>query len=78
VRAIGLCPAGPAGEEALVDAHPLAQSLCDNQADSIPRDIFDRAARDAMASAIQGMLNGQATPEDVMNEAQRAKERSRR
>lgn len=78
VRAIGLCPSGPAGEEALVDAHPLAQSLCDNQADAIPRDIFDRAARDAMASAIQGMLNGQASPEDVMNEAQRAKERSRR
>lgn len=78
VRAIGLCPAGPAGEEALVDAQPLAQSLCDNQADAIPRDIFDRAARDAMASAIQGMLNGQASPEDVMNETQRAKERSRR
>lgn len=78
VRAIGLCPAGPAGEEALVDAHPLAQSLCDDQANSIPRDIFDRAARDAMASAIQGMLNGQVSPEDVMNEVQRTKDRTRR
>lgn len=77
-RAIGLCPAGPAGEEALADAHPLAQSLCDDQATAVPRDIFDRAARDAMAGAIQGMLNGQATPEDVMNAAQRAKERSQR
>jgi len=78
VRVVGLRPAGPAGEEALVDASSLAQSLCDDQADSIPRDIFDRAARDAMASAIQGMLNGQASPEDVMKAAQRAKERSRR
>jgi raffinose/stachyose/melibiose transport system substrate-binding protein len=78
VRVIGLCPAGPAGEEALADAHPLAQSLCDNQADSVPRDIFDRPARDAMASAIQGMLVGQASPEDVMQAAQRAKERSQR
>jgi ABC-type glycerol-3-phosphate transport system substrate-binding protein len=78
VRVIGLCPAGPAGEDALVDAHPLAQSLCDDQAESVPRDIFDRAARDAMAGAIQGMLNDQASPEDVMRAAQQAKERSRR
>jgi raffinose/stachyose/melibiose transport system substrate-binding protein len=78
VRAIGLCPAGPAGEEALPEASALAQSLCDNQATAIPRDIFDRAARDAMASAIQGMLNGQASPADVMKAAQQAKERSRR
>lgn len=76
VRAIGLCPAGPTGEEALSDASFLAQTLCDDQATSVPRDIFDRAARDAMAAAIQGMLNDQATPEDVMNAAQQAKERS--
>jgi raffinose/stachyose/melibiose transport system substrate-binding protein len=78
VNAIGLCPAGPAGEEALPDAKVLAQSLCKEQATAIPRDIFDRAARDAMAGAIQGMLNGQASPADVMKAAQQAKERSRR
>ena len=33
-------------------------------------------ARDAMAAAIQGMLNGQATPEEVMAAAQEAKERA--
>lgn len=76
VRAIGLCPAGQTGEEALADASFLAQTLCDDQATAIPRDIFDRAARDAMAAAIQGMLNDQATPEDVMTAAQDAKERS--
>lgn len=77
VSAIGLCPAGPAGEEALAGAQPLAQLLCAGQADSLPRDIFDPAARDAMAQAIQGMLNGQATPEQVLQAAQRAKERGR-
>lgn len=76
VRAIGLCPAGITGEEALSDASFLAQTLCDDQATATPRDIFDRAARDAMAAAIQGMLNDQATPEDVMTAAQDAKERS--
>ncbi len=78
VRAIGLCPAGPAGEEALLDATELARSLCNDQATAIPRDIFDRAARDAMAGAIQGMLNGQASPSDVMKAAEQAKQRSRR
>lgn len=76
VRAIGLCPAGVAGEAALADAKVLAQTLCDDQANAIPRDIFDRAARDAMAAAIQGMLNGQATPEEVMAAAQEAKEKA--
>jgi len=76
VRAIGLCPAGEAGEEALSDAKYLAQTLCDNQATATPRDIFDRAARDEMAGAIQGMLNGQATAEEVMAAAQEAKERA--
>ena len=77
VRAIGLCPAGPTGEEALPDAKPLAQMLCAGQANSVPRDIFDPAARDAMSQAIQGMLNGQATPEQVLQAAQRSKERGR-
>lgn len=78
VRGIGLCPAGPAGEDALSDAHQLAQSLCDDQSQSVPRDVFDRAARDAMASAIQGMLVGKASPEEVLEAAQRAKERGSR
>lgn len=77
VRAIGLCPAGPAGEEALSDAHPLAQQLCDDQADSVPRDMFDSIARDAMATAIQGMLNDQLTPKQVMEQTQKAKEKGR-
>jgi raffinose/stachyose/melibiose transport system substrate-binding protein len=76
VRAIGLCPAGEAGEEALTDAKYLAQTLCDNQATAVPRDIFDRAARDSMAAVIQGMLNDQASPEEVMAAAQEAKEKA--
>lgn len=73
VRAIGLCPAGPVGESALADAKPVAQALCKGQADAISRDMFDRAARDAMAGAIQGMINGQATPAQVMQIGQKAK-----
>lgn len=77
VRNIGLCPAGPAGEAALADAKPLAQELCKGQATSVPRDIFNPAVRDAMAQVIQGMINGQATPEQVMQAAQNAKARGR-
>ena len=72
VRAIGLCPGGPIGESALADAKPVAQQLCSKQAGAISRDMFDRAARDALAGAIQGMINGQATPEQVMKAAQNA------
>ena len=75
VEAIGLCPAGPAGEASLALAQPIAQSMCAYQGDAVPRDIFDVRARDAMSSAIQGMLNGQATPEEVMRAAQQAKTR---
>lgn len=73
VRAIGLCPAGPIGESALADAKPVAQQLCSEQVGAISRDMFDRPARDAMAGAIQGMINGQATPEQVMEAAQNAR-----
>lgn len=73
VREVGLCPAGPAGEEALPDANYVTQLLCEGQADSVPRDIFDRAARDAMASAIQGVITRRANPRDVLRAADRAR-----
>ena len=75
VEAIGLCPAGPAGEAALPRAHPIAQSVCSYQDGAVPRDMFDARVRDAISASIQGMLNNQATPEDVMRNAQRAKTR---
>lgn len=73
VSVVGLCPAGPAGEEGLPDANYVTQLLCAGQADSVPRDIFDRAARDAMASTIQGVITGRARPEDVLRAADRAR-----
>jgi raffinose/stachyose/melibiose transport system substrate-binding protein len=78
VKAIGLCPLGPAGESALATAEPLAQALCKEQVNSVPRDMFDVAARDSMSQAIQGMLNGQATPADVMKAAQDAKAKTKK
>lgn len=78
VKSIGLCPAGPAGEAALSDAKPLAQALCKGQSAAVPRDMFDAQARDAMSAGIQGMLNGQATPADVLKDAQRAKDQESR
>ena len=75
VEAIGLCPAGPAGEPSLAHAHPIAQSMCSYQDGAVARDMFDARARDAMSSTIQGMLMNQATPEDVMRNAQREKMR---
>jgi raffinose/stachyose/melibiose transport system substrate-binding protein len=75
VKGIGLCPAGPPGEAALNQAKPLAQAMCKAQATSVPRDMFDAQARDALSAGIQGMLVGQATPKDVLKGAQRTKRR---
>lgn len=73
VREVGLCPAGPAGEEALAEANYVTKLLCEGQETSIPRDIFDRAARDAMAAAIQGVITNRAEPRDVLIAADRAR-----
>lgn len=73
VSVVGLCPAGPAGEEALADANYVTQQLCEGQADSVPRDIFNPAARDALASGIQGILTGRASAEDALRAADRAR-----
>ena len=73
VKVVGLCPAGPAGEAAFPDANYVTQLLCAGQADSVPRDIFDKAARDAMAAAIQGVITGQAEPVDVLRAADNAR-----
>lgn len=73
VSVVGLCPAGPAGEEALADANYVTSLLCEGQETAVPRDIFDRAARDAMAAVIQGVITGQAQPVDVLRAADRAR-----
>ncbi|MBK9123649.1 MAG: extracellular solute-binding protein [Chloroflexi bacterium] len=73
VKVVGLCPAGPAGEEAFPEANYVTQQLCAGQATAVPRDIFDRAARDAMAQVIQGVITGQAAPADVLRAADRAR-----
>lgn len=73
VSIVGLCPAGPAGEAGLPDANYVTQLLCEGQATAVPRDIFNRAARDAMASAVQGLIIGRAQPADVLRAAQRAR-----
>ncbi len=73
VSVVGLCPAGPAGEEALSNANYVTQLLCEGQADSVPRDIFSPAARDALASGIQGILTGRASGEDALRAADRVR-----
>jgi raffinose/stachyose/melibiose transport system substrate-binding protein len=73
VREVGLCPAGPAGEEALPDANYVTQLLCEGQETSVPRDIFNPAARDAMASGIQGIITGRASAVDALRAADRAR-----
>jgi len=73
VSVVGLCPAGPAGEEALADANYVTHLLCEGQETAVARDIFDRAARDAMAAVIQGVITGQAEPADVLRAADRAR-----
>ncbi|MEQ8675467.1 MAG: extracellular solute-binding protein [Aggregatilineales bacterium] len=73
VSVVGLCPAGPAGEEALADANYVTQLLCEGQEDSVPRDIFNPASRDAMASGIQGIITGRASAEDALRAADRAR-----
>ncbi|MGD8752925.1 MAG: extracellular solute-binding protein [Anaerolineales bacterium] len=74
MRQIGLCPSGPAGENAFPDAHPLAQELCDDSDKLVARDMFDRIIRDELAIATQGMLTGALTPEEVLQTVQEAKE----
>lgn len=73
VNVVGLCPAGSAGEEALADANYVTILLCEGQETAVPRDIFDRSARDAMAAVIQGVITGQAEPVDVLRAADRAR-----
>ncbi|NJL92492.1 MAG: extracellular solute-binding protein [Anaerolineae bacterium] len=75
VSQVGLCPVGPPGESGLEESNYVTRDLCEEQAGSVPRDIFDRAARDAMAAAIQGLLVGQADPEDVLVAADRTRRR---
>lgn len=74
VEAIGLCPAGPAGEQSLALAHELANQLCDDSDILISRDMFTNVVQQEMASAIQGMLTGNLAPEDVLKAAQEAKD----
>lgn len=74
VEAIGLCPAGPVGEQSLDNATNLAKQLCDDADILVSRDLFSRAVQQEMASAFQGMLTGKLTPEEVLQAAQQAKE----
>lgn len=74
VEAIGLCPAGPAGESALENAHELARQLCDDADILISRDMFTKVVQNEMASAVQGLLTGNLAPEDVLIAAQEAKD----
>jgi raffinose/stachyose/melibiose transport system substrate-binding protein len=73
VRVVGLCPAGPAGEDALDEANYVTKLLCEGQETAVPRDIFDRSARDAMAASIQGVITGRAEPREVLAAADRAR-----
>lgn len=77
VRELATCPAGPVGESGLEEAHPLARDFCDDQIDSVPRDMVLQPVRDALSSSIQGLLIGRATPEQVLRDAQQAKDRIR-
>jgi len=74
VKEIGLCPAGPPGEKYLDETPQLTRELADDQANAISRDGFNVEARNAIGSALQGLVTGQLTPAQVLEKAQKVKE----